>query len=862
LANLETTYVGLKLKSPIVVASAGITETVDRMRKCQENGAGAVVMKSYFEEEISRRSPTPRFRVIRHDMGKNKTFTFMSYEQASEWDIERYAQEVKDAKAQLDIKIFPSINCITREGWVESAKMLEQAGADGIELNTSCPHGSITFRGGAVEHTIVETVKPVREAVSIPLVAKISPMLTSPLMLVKALEETGVDGVTMFNRMTALEIDIEEERPIMHGGYAGHGGPWAIQYPLRWISQVRPEVKLDIAGSGGVSTWQDVVKYLLVGATVVQTCTAVYLNGYEVIGELLRGLEEFMDRKGYRTIDEFRGKVNPRILGTHDIDRRKKVQAEIGRECIPPCKAACPAGVPAQSYVRLIAEGMYAEALELIRSRNPFQSVCGRVCYHPCEDRCTRRLLDEPVAIRALKRFVIEWGEEHAPLSNVKIEKAPDTGKRVAVIGAGLAGLSAAHDLAKLGHSVTVFEAESVAGGMLVLGIPKYRLPRDVVEKEIAYIERLGVEIKLNHALGRDITLPGLRADGYDAVLIATGAHKSVKLGVPGEDHEDVVPALEFLKKVNLEGTASVGRRVCVVGGGNSALDAARCALRLGAEEVYLAYRRTKEEMPAGEWEIADAEDEGVRIIYLARPIEVVVESGKIAGLKCVGGYLGRPGPDGRRQPCSVDGAEYVLPADMVITAVSQTPDPSVLRGEGMPNVDDHGVVAADAETGATNVKGVFAAGDVAGRPGSVIEAIAHGKQAAVAVDAFLKGEPLPRPAAESEVDQRRVLARFVEEATAQRVAISCVDAETRRSSFVEVEKTLSERDARREAERCLACGCGVGCGLCRRTCIYGAIEQVEDRFRVDEQKCDGCGLCAEVCRNENIKMVPRSDVE
>ncbi|NQT53235.1 dihydroorotate dehydrogenase, partial [bacterium] len=362
MADLRTTYVGLEMECPIIVASAGITETVERMRQCQEHGAAGVVMKSWFEKEISRHSPTPRYHLIRHDMGREKTFSFFSYEQASEWDLPRYAQEVADAKATLGIRIFPSINCITDEGWVKAAEEMEAAGADAIELNTSCPHGSITFRGGAVEESIFHTVEIVRQAVQIPIVAKLSPMLTSPMGVAKRCEEIGANAVTIFNRMTALEIDVQEERPVMHGGYAGHGGPWAIQYPLRWISEIRPVLGIDIAGSGGVAGWEDVFKYLLAGATVVQTCTAVCLNGYGILHELRSGLEKHMDERGYTTVGEFRGKVNDQILGTEEIDRRQTVRASKRFEMLAPCKAACPAGVSAQSYVRLVADGQMEEA--------------------------------------------------------------------------------------------------------------------------------------------------------------------------------------------------------------------------------------------------------------------------------------------------------------------------------------------------------------------------------------------------------------------------------------------------------------------------------------------------------------------
>jgi len=889
-ADLRTKFVGLELDCPIVVGSAGITETVERMRRCQENGAAAVVMKSWFEEELSRQSPTPRFAVLHHDVGPDKTFTLFSYEQASEWDLPRYAQEVADAKAKLSIKIIPSINCTSDDGWVAAAQEMEAAGADAIELNTSCPHGSITFRGGPVENAIFHTVEIVRKVARIPIVAKLSPMLTSPMGVAKQLEEIGANGVTIFNRMTALEIDVQEERPIMHGGYAGHGGPWAIQYPLRWISAIRPVLGIDIAGSGGVVSWEDVVKFLLVGANVVQVCSAVVLNGYEVVRELREGLERFMDARGYARIEDFRGKVNARILGTHDIDRRKRFRAAKRYEMLAPCKAACPAGVSAQSYVRLVAEGRFEEAVRVVRASNPFQSICGRACYAPCEDACTRTPLGGPIAIRAIKRFIDEWGRAHMPLLEQPVAKEPPTGQRVAIVGSGPAGLTAAHDLALAGHAVTVFEALPAPGGMLRVGIPSYRLPKALVDEEIEAIRRLGVGIRTGAALGRDFTLGSLRHNGYDAVLVAIGSHRGAPLDVPGENADGVVDALDFLRRVNGGERVKVAKRVAVVGGGNSALDAARSARRLGAEEVYVVYRRTRSEMPAHEREIRDAEAEGIRILYLAIPLRVLARGERVVGLRCAAGYLEplpegtlkqelergtrasgaelwvpRPSSDlgvrqGRRPSCAVVGAEFTLRVGMILCAAGQRPDGSLLAEQGLPT-RGNGTAMADEATGATSLEGVFVAGDAAGRPGSIIEAIADGRRAAAAIGRFLAGQPLAPPKRETEpkpVEPRTALARHIEAPAQPRVAIPELEPDLRIGSFGEVESVLSEAAARREAGRCLACGCGVGCGVCHKVCIYAAVQQVDDKFIVDGEKCDGCGLCAVRCANRAIEMEER----
>jgi dihydroorotate dehydrogenase (fumarate) len=697
-ANLTTKFIGLTLKSPIVIASAGITETVERMEKCQQYGAGAIIMKSYFEEVISRRSPTPRFKIIKHNLGRDKTFTLFSYEQASEWDIHRYAQEVSLAKSRLDIKIIPSINCTTDQGWVESAKILESSGADAIELNTSCPHGSITFRGKAVEESIFNSVRLVREAVSTPIIAKISPMLTSPIGVVKELENIGADAVTIFNRMTALEIDIEQEIPVMHGGYAGHGGPWAIQYPLRWISEIRPNVKIGIAGSGGVSNWQDVVKYVLAGANVVQVCTAVIINGYEIVEDLLNGLEGYMDRKGYETVDDFRGKVSTRILGTRDIDRRRKAIAHIDYENhVAPCVSACPAHVPAEAYIRLIAQGKFAEAADAIRSKNPFQSICGYICYHKCEGECTRKLIDQPVAIRALKRFALEWAEKSGHQIVNDIPDSP-SGYKVAIIGGGPAGLASAYDLVKMGHAVTVFESSQSLGGAIRSSIPDSKYPHAMLDREIEYIKSLGVKIEINSALGKDFSLNDLKAMGFGAILLAIG------------------------KSVSSE-----------------------------------------------------------------------------------------------------------IVSDIKVT--------------------DNGIIAVDKHTGATGIEGVFSSGDSIHASGrSLIQAVADGKRSAIYIDRYLKNQPLGSLPELVPVSKRSVLVRSIEEPESPRVEIRKVDG---------VEQTLTEEEAIREASRCLACGCGVGCGRCYQVCIYSGVDLLDNKYVINDRNCDGCGLCVEICPNEAISMMP-----
>lgn len=333
---LECVYAGVKLRSPVIVSSAGITGTVGRMKRCEENGAGAVVVKSLFEAEVTRIAPTPRFKVIKRDRGA-KSSVMYSYEQASEWGPERHSEEIRNAKKALKIPVIASINCVTDKGWIEYAKLMQDSGADMLELNMSCPHGPQIMSDMDIVKTFRLTTEIVRKAVDIPIIPKMTPQLTDPMSVAKMLEDAGADAVVMFNRFTGLDIDVEDEKPVMHGGYAGHGGSWALHYPLRWISAISPKLKIDVSASGGVSSWEDVVKYLLAGAKTVQVCTAVVVGGYGIIAGLKNGLEEWMTRKKYKSMDEFRGKICSKILSMDEVDRTHKYRAGIDESVCSGC---------------------------------------------------------------------------------------------------------------------------------------------------------------------------------------------------------------------------------------------------------------------------------------------------------------------------------------------------------------------------------------------------------------------------------------------------------------------------------------------------------------------------------------------
>ncbi|MBC7263016.1 MAG: NADH-quinone oxidoreductase subunit NuoF [Chloroflexi bacterium] len=467
-----------------------------------------------------------------------------------------------------------------------------------------------------------------------------------------------------------------------------------------------------------------------------------------------------------------------------------------------PCTNACPAGVDVPSYVALISQGKYAEGLEVHRQRNPFALICGRICPAFCERRCRRGELDQPVAIRQLKRFMADH-EIMNPWIPPRNEEAKT--EKVAIVGAGPAGLTAALRLAQWGYKVTVYEAAPVAGGWMALGIPEYRLPRDVLNAEIDHIKRAGVEIVLNTALGKDFTLDELFDKmGYHAVILAIGAHSSRRLGVPGEDLSGVMHATAFLKDVALGKPPKMkGKRVAVVGGGNSAIDAARTALRLGASEVHIIYRRTRAEMPAQDLEVREAEEEGVQFHFLTNPIRVLGDT-KVTGLELQPQELGEFDKSGRRRPVPIEGAGYVMDVDIVIPAIGQSPDLSCLNGDS-PEVNRDSTFKVGRKLD-TSRPGAFAAGDAVLGPATVIEAVAQGNKVAMAVDEYLQdGHPQSK---EEWLAYRTVELTYNREeyAEAKRPEMPTQAPPERVKNFHEIELGFSEEIAREEAKRCLRC--------------------------------------------------------
>jgi NADPH-dependent glutamate synthase beta subunit-like oxidoreductase/2,4-dienoyl-CoA reductase-like NADH-dependent reductase (Old Yellow Enzyme family) len=477
---------------------------------------------------------------------------------------------------------------------------------------------------------------------------------------------------------------------------------------------------------------------------------------------------------------------------------------------IPPCKAACPAGIDIRGYIELITQGHYEKALSLIEEKIPFPATISRVCPRPCEAKCNRNSLDEAIAINALKRFVVDAVTSRLWRGKI-IPPVRTRGERVAIIGSGPTGLTAAFELAKLGYGVTVFETLSVPGGMLAVGIPEYRLPKQLLQNEIEYIQKVGVEIRLNTPIGNDgLTIDSLwqsslLQQGYKVIFIATGAHKSLKLGIPGEDMQGVYQGTTFLKNVNLGKSVKIGEKVAIVGGGNVAIDSARTALRLGSKEVFIIYRRLPEEMPAHREEVTAAEAEGIKIHYLANPTRLIGNGGKVIGVECLRTELGEPDGSGRRRPMPIKESEFVIDADTVISAIGEVPDLSFLD----PNkfrLTSKGTLEVNPHTLATSLAGIFAGGDVASGPSTVIEAIAAGRKAAISMDKYLRGQSLeyeelmPNTINIEDVDTTSIRKR-------KRQKMPYLSPRKRKQRFKEVDLGFTEMQALSEADRCLQCG-------------------------------------------------------
>ncbi|MBW2304710.1 MAG: FAD-dependent oxidoreductase [Deltaproteobacteria bacterium] len=501
------------------------------------------------------------------------------------------------------------------------------------------------------------------------------------------------------------------------------------------------------------------------------------------------------------------------------------------KQGVSPCKKNCPAGNNVQAFLSLAARGKFDEALKIIRETSPFPAICGRVCYHPCESGCNRGQVDEPVAVKAVERYLGDFALNEGRLPFPRIKARKD--EKVAVIGSGPAGLSCAYYLAREGYPVTILEKDDCLGGMLTMGIPSYRLPRHIVEQEIQMVRDMGVTMMTGVEVGKDTTIERLREEGFKAFFIAIGTQECRRMGIEGEDLKGVHGGLEFLRKVNMGESVSLGKTVAVIGGGNTALDAARMARRLGAENTFILYRRGLEEMPAHPEEVEETLEEGIAIQPLTQPIRITgKKNGRVHALECLKTSLGEPDETGRRRPEPVPGSEFTLEVDTVIMALGQEADWSCLTPECSCTVSPWGTLNVDPLTLQSDDPDIFAGGDAVRGPRTVTEAIADGREAAISIDRYLQGRdlwwdrkrdwaviPLPR---DKTFDLR------------PRISGSSLDPRKRADNFDEVQKGFTEEMVLQEAQRCITCG-----SSCVQACPYGAM--VFDGVNGTARKCNLC---------------------
>lgn len=498
----------------------------------------------------------------------------------------------------------------------------------------------------------------------------------------------------------------------------------------------------------------------------------------------------------------------------------------------PPCEDACPAGVNVCGYMNLSGLGKFDEALALVRERMPFAAVCGRICFHPCETVCKRGKIDAPLSICYTKRYLGDYELEKGEFNHPPIEKERE--EKVAVIGSGPAGLAAAYYLRLKGYPVTVFEKLPVAGGMLAVGIPDYRLPRDILAAEIRNLAGMGIEIKTGVTFGKDITFDSLKQEGYQSFFIATGLHKNTALRIEGEDLEGVIPGTDLLRKASLDEPVRLGKKVVIVGGGNVAIDCARSAWRLGAEEVTVLYRRTRDEMPAWDIEVEEAEHEGVKFHFLAAPIRLMGEGGKLRKMEYIKMELGEPDASGRRRPVPMEGSQTIIEVDNVIPAIGQAPDTKNLEEIAL-KTNKWAMIVADEHTLATSRSGVFAGGDCTLGAASFVEAVAQGRRAAQSIHSYLAYgglkavETEETPMDKELTEQERLRAKPISRQQMPRLSPA-----KRKGNFEEVDLGFSAQMATAEGQRCLSCSLCSQCGECERNCGPQAID-LNEKERIRE---------------------------
>jgi len=854
---IPVTIGGVTFKNPFYVASGPTTKTVRQLQRIEETGWAAASIKLSID-------PAPYInRKPRYGMFNDRNA--LAFTTEKRLTFTEGLKLIEDAKKVLgDLKLMANITYAGEagvEGWVNMAKKFEEVGADIIELNMCCPNMSYnleltsggtactTKRTGASmgqqEDVASEIAKAVKENISIPLFVKLTPEGGQIAHVAKSLYAVGTDGVgSTGNRMGIPPINLEEpNKSFFHLqeeiSMSCHSSSWLKPLAQRDTYEIRKVCGNDpfIMATGGITNWKDSVEMVMCGANLLGICAETLINGYDIVRPMIAGMKNYMDEHGYKTLDDFRGKIVPEVKTATEVTLYSGYAKITKPNLSAPCKVACPHHVPAQAYIQKVAKGEYRDAYDLITSKNPLQGICGLVCSHPCEDACTRGINGRPIQIRDIKRFVLEYGKANGWKPNRTA--VPDNGRKVAVIGSGPSGLSCAAELSKAGYLVTVFERENTLGGMLAFGLPKFRLADNIINEEIDAIKDMGVIFETGKEFGKDITVSSLKEEGYEAIFVGIGAQETNMLGVEGEEADGVVASNNLLKAVSKGESVNIGKTVVVVGNNYAAVDAARTAVRLGADQVYIAYKSVSSKRSAILGSLKEAEAEGVKLIERVELKCIETAEGKVTGVELIN-HLG---------------LSMHLSCETVVSSQGTHAEKNCL--ENIPSIKDFVKIAP--KTGATELAGVFAGGDVV-RPANIISAIAAGKQAAVSMDQYIRGEAATLHYTEGVVlvntdDVLQRVGYFKEDALVP--STDTLNAKERISGFHTYTRVLTEEEVVKEASRCLNCGCGEGCQLCKTICCDFApyISDV-DTLKIDQEACVACGMCYNRCPNKNIEMV------
>lgn len=844
--RIPVTIGGVTFKNPFFVASGPTTKSVRQLIEIERTGWAAASIKLSID-------PAPYInRKPRYSLFKDRNA--LAFTAEKRLTFQEGLQLIKDAKPHLhDLLLMANITYAGDagpEGWANMAREFEKVGADIIELNMCCPNMSynveMTSGGGcsAKKQTgasmgqqadvAAEIVRAVKAAISIPLFVKLTPEGGQIAKVAKALYEAGADAVGgTGNRLGMPPIDIDDPGKAFYHlqkeiSMGCHCGKWLKPLAQRDTYEIRKVCGMDapIMAAGGITDWRDAVEMILCGGNLLGVCAETLISGYDICRPMIAGLDKYMQEHGYTDLAQMRGLVVPEVRTATDVTIFAGYAKVKEPNLSAPCKSACPHHVPTQAYIQKIAKGEYKEAYDLITGKNPLQSICALVCNHPCEDACIRGGYDAPVRIRQLKRFVLEYGKAQG--WTPAWAAAENNGHKVAVIGAGPAGMACAAELRKGGYDVTVFEKESIAGGKLVFGMPNYVLDRNVLFEEVQALAAQGVTFEFNKTLGKDFTVDSLKKAGFEAVFAAIGNGKKQDSTIPGA--ENAQDALELLKAVSMGEKPAVSETVAVVGKGFAAMDAARTAIRLGAQHVTLLWPGAYSKGTADQETLQLAQEEGVVLLDNAAvsaifPDAVSVERG---------------------------GMTMNIPCGQVILANDYVAD-----AEALGNVEiKNGFVKIS--NGQTSVAGLYAGGNVV-RGANVITAIAAGKNAAAVIDKDIRGEAATL---EGVPATKTVNPEIVRQRTGYlkkdsgKLNLNAPAAE-RIAGFDISERVMTEEEAQKEASRCLNCGCGEGCQLCKTICTDFAPEIIDaDTMHIRKEECVACGMCFNRCPNGNIEMV------